>query len=175
MLTLPDPVDPDDPRGTADDGYEPAPARRDLLVETADHDEPLYLVCPDCHAGWPAFVGTGTVATLSAQAVALHERSRAALADVDAVRTHVRAHRQAIAFAFAIHGYEWSGWAVDPRDGATLYLLWSTAPSRPDHVEATMRVEALVGDVLGYPIVRVVASNGYTAHECALTVEPAPV
>lgn len=149
--------------------------RRELHVETGDYDDgAVYLVCPDCHGGWPVFQGTGPLANLSAQAVALHEESRAALADPETVRAHLTTHAEALTFAVAINGYGWTGWSVDPRDGATLYLLLDEIAMSEERIQQAMRAQSLATDILGYPTVRLIADGGWVARDLGLVPEPVP-
>lgn len=49
-------------------------ARREIWVETDDHDGALYHVCPDCDLAWPRFIGGGSLTDLAKQHVLEHNQ-----------------------------------------------------------------------------------------------------
>jgi hypothetical protein len=138
--------------------------RREQGVETdAFPGVVLYWVCPDCHGAWTAFTGTGPIATAAAEAVAVHEASAAALANPESVEATLVEHGEMLRFATALNGFIWVGWAVDPRDGATLYLLCTDGTStvwNPSAPDRAVHTQSLAGDITGYPVVRLVNDWG---------------
>jgi hypothetical protein len=144
------------------------------LLETTTNDEALYVVCPDCHHALAMFEGTGEQANRAVQAVAVHEQARAALADPEVVRAHLGAHVEAVTFALAINGVGWTGWSVDPATGSVLYLLVNEVAMSEERIQQSLQAQALATDILGYPVVRIVAAHGYVAREFGLVPEPVP-
>lgn len=108
--------------------------RREIGMEPDGYDGVLYWVCPDCHGAWSQFTNTrlaqgagpDRLTRLGDEAVATHDAQVALLAEAAKVEDIMATHGAQVAVTLAVAGLTWTGWVVDPRTGAWLYLLVDT-------------------------------------------------